>query len=107
MLVQVHSDNGVDGDNGNLAPRVKEVLDATLIRYRQRVTRVEVHLSDTNSHKGGGDDKRCSMEARISGLKAIAVVHHASNYPDAISGAVDKLQRIISHTIGRLESRSA
>jgi ribosome-associated translation inhibitor RaiA len=105
MLVQVHSANGVEG-SANLTTRVESLVDRVLGRYRDRITRIEVHLGDTNADKGGLDDKRCSIEARLAGLKPIAVVHHAGNFPDAITGAVDKLERLISNTLGKLDRRA-
>ena len=79
-----------------------DVVESTLSRFREQITRVEVHLSDENAHKSAQDDKRCMMEARLEGQRPTAVTHQAANLDQAINGAADKLQRSIESTLGRL-----
>jgi len=62
---------------------------------------VEVHLSDVNSDKGGQNDKRCMMEARLEGRQPTAVTHQATTLDQAIDGATDKLKRSIERTLDR------
>jgi hypothetical protein len=63
---------------------------------------VEVHLSDENSDKKGGrDDMRCMLEARLEGRPAIAVTHQATTLDEAVEGAVDKLANLIENTLER------
>jgi hypothetical protein len=64
---------------------------------------VEVHLSDEDGNKNGLNDKRCIMEARLSGMKPMAVTHHATTHEQAISGAIDKLKASLEKITGRLE----
>jgi len=101
MLIQVNTDDNISGDAG-LATQVEAVVDDALSRFKDQVTRVEVHLRDENSHKSGQDDKRCMMEARLAGRQPTAVTHHAATLTQAIRGAADKLQRQIESTLGRL-----
>ena len=49
-----------------------------------RITRIEVHLSDENSLKGGDHDKRCMLEARIAGMQPLAVTHLAESLVAAV-----------------------
>ncbi len=100
MHVQVNTDNHIEGREA-LATRVEAVVQESLRRFSDQITRVEVHLSDENSHKGG-DDKRCMMEARLEGRRPTAVTHQAATLDQAIDGAADKLQRSIESTLGRL-----
>jgi ribosome-associated translation inhibitor RaiA len=63
-----------------------------------------VHLNDLNSNsKGGGNDKRCLMEARLAGLGPVDVNHEADVLDIAIDGAMEKLERAIEHKLGRIE----
>ena len=101
MHVQVNTDNHIEGREV-LATRVEAVVQESLRRFSDQITRVEVHLSDENSRKGGQDDKRCMMEARLEGRRPTAVTHHAATLDQAIDGAADKLQRSIESTLGRL-----
>ena len=73
-------------------------------RFKSRLTRIEAHLSDINSDRGGESDKRCMLEARPSGLKPLAVDHQAATVELAISGASSKLVSKLESTFGRLES---
>lgn len=101
MQVQVHTDNHLEGTQA-LVQQVEAEVSSTLGRFGQQITRVEVHLQDTNSHKSGDSDKRCLMEARLAGLQPIAVSHQASSVEEAIDGAAAKLERTLDRTLGRL-----
>jgi hypothetical protein len=69
---------------------------------------VEVHVGDENSDKKGGhDEMRCVMEARIEGRQPIAVTHQAASLDQAVDGAADKLNRLIESTIGRLRDHKS
>lgn len=100
VKIQVNTDSSVKGDE-RLEEIVEEIVTHTLNRFKSDVTRVEVHIQDVNSHKGGSDDKRCMMEARIEGRRPNAVTHNAGNVEDAVSGAADKLQRSLDSTLGK------
>ncbi|MEL7473134.1 MAG: ribosome-associated translation inhibitor RaiA [Planctomycetota bacterium] len=70
-------------------------IDRFLRRFAERLTRIEVHLSDVNEGKSGPDDKRCMMEARPKGLDPMVAEHHAEDLYAAIDGAAKKLQRVL------------
>lgn len=58
---------------------------------------MEVHLSDENSDKkGGNEDMRCMMEASLKGRQPIAVTDQAATVDQAADGAVDKLASSIT-----------
>jgi len=68
---------------------------------------VEVHLSDENSNKkGGNNDMRCMMEARLKSRQPVAVVHQAATLDQAIDGAAEKLSKLVESTFGRLCNES-
>ena len=79
MQVQLNTDRQITVDD-QLAHQVEAALEGALSRFSDQITRVEVHLSDENSHKGG-DDKRCMLEARLAGLEPMAVSHQAATLP--------------------------
>jgi hypothetical protein len=99
MLVQVHTDNHIQGSAG-LKESVSTNVQESLARFGDRLTRVEVFLSDTNSHKGG-DDKKCVMEARPAGMQPIAVSHIAPHVHEAIDGAIERLLSALDHSLGK------
>ena len=98
MQVQVHTDNHVNGSAG-LTAHVEAVVTDAMSRFGNRVTRVEVHIGDENGHKKGDEDKRCAMEARLSGLQPIAVTGHGASVDIAINAAADKLVRTLDKTL--------
>lgn len=101
MHIQINTDHNIDGHEG-LATQVKSVVADALSRFSDRITRVEVHLSDQNSDKSGQVDKRCVMEARIEGRQPTAVTNDAANVADAVHGAADKMKRSLASTLDRL-----
>lgn len=103
MQVLTNTDRNIPGSEA-LSAQVETSVTAALGHLSERVTRVEVHLSDENSHKGGADDKRCLMEARLEGRPPTAVSHRAPSVQLAIDGAAAKLARVIESTIERRRS---
>jgi ribosome-associated translation inhibitor RaiA len=99
--IQVNTDKNIEGSE-ELARKVRATVEDALSRYSDRITRVEVHLSDENSHKSGQDDKRCMIEARVEGRSPTAVTHQAATLDQAVDGAADKLQRALDSALGRL-----
>lgn len=103
MQIQVNTDNHIRGREA-LATEVEMSVENNLRHYRTHITRVEVHLSDENSHKGGGQDKRCVMEARVEGHQPIAVSHLSDSLSQAIDGAAKKMKASLGSTLGRLQN---
>lgn len=101
MQIQVNTDSNIDGHE-RLAAYVESVVESALKRFSERITRVEVFLSDQQGDKRGPDDMRCVMEARLRGCQPTAVTHHAVNLDRAIDGAADKLQRALESDLARL-----
>jgi hypothetical protein len=101
VQVQINTAKGVDVTTDWME---EEILD-TLDRFGEQLTRVEVHLTDQNGDKPGTDDQRCVMEARVAGLKTVAVTHSAGNVHDAYGGALTKLSRSLDTTLAKVENR--
>jgi ribosome-associated translation inhibitor RaiA len=101
MNIEVRTDNHIDG-NARMIDYVRAQLNSEFSRYSERLTHIEVHFSDTNAEKGGDDDKRCAIEAKAAGFKAIAVTHKAPNLDLALDGAIEKLHHSFEHTFAKL-----
>ena len=104
MQIQVNTGNNITGSEA-LTRQVEGVVEGALGRFGGRVTRVEVHLNDVNGPKGGDDDHRCQMEARLDGLQPVSVTEQAATLDQALSGAAKKLQRTLDSTLGKLRDR--
>jgi ribosome-associated translation inhibitor RaiA len=100
MLIEVNGDNHVDA--AKFRAFAEGEVEAAVGRFGDRITRVEVQLGDENADKGGADDCRCMMEARMPGHHRLAVTEKAASLGQAIVGAAEKLERLVEHTVGRL-----
>lgn len=103
MQIIIQSDHHIKGGD-SATERVQSIVAAAVERFESRITRIEVHLSDTNGPKHGDREKRTVIEARVGGLRPIAVAHEAPNLLEAIEGAAEKLQHALEHTLGRLDA---
>ena len=101
MQVQVNTDENVQGREA-LARQVEAEVQATLGRFSDPFSRVEVHLSDENGSKSGSADMRCVMEARPNGQQPVAVTNHAATLDEAYAGAAQKLEHLLESKFGRL-----
>jgi hypothetical protein len=104
MQISTNTDGSVDG-GAALATMAESIVEGALGRFSDRITTVHVHLGDENGVRRGPVDKRCMIEARLEGLKPIAVSHEAPDVELAVRGAADKLKRSIESTLGRLRDR--
>ena len=102
MQINIQTDSTI-ANNAGLNEHVQSVLEAALSRFRDNITRIEVHLSDSNGPKSGADDIRCVMEARVAGYQPIAVTEQNASVHQSVSGATDKLKRAIDSALGRLQ----
>ncbi len=100
MQVQINTTGGIDHKE-TLERWAADHLNEALARFRQDITRIEVHLSDENAGKSGAADKRCTLEARLVHHQPVAVHHDGSNQDEAFRGASDKLKRLIEGTLER------
>ena len=103
MKIQINTDHNIRGRE-EMIRQTEAVVENTMGHLAEYITHIEVHLSDENNKKGGSNDKRCLMEARLKGHQPIAVTHEAKTIAQAVSGAADKLKRSLDHTIGRLSA---
>ena len=101
MKIQINTANNLP-DRDAMEAMAADLVERTLARFSDRITRVEVHLSDENSHKGGAADKRCMMEVRLEGRQPMAVSHKAEAMNHAVEGAAKKAKAALDSTLGRL-----
>jgi hypothetical protein len=100
MRIQVNSDKTITVDS-RVISFVDSEVKRSLGRFEDRLTRVEVHLSDVNSYKRGSRDKRCMVEARPAGAQPLAVTMAAARVDAAVRGALSKLRRALEAAFGR------
>ena len=103
MQIQINTGRHIEADAA-LRESVEAEVTGTLGRFGERLTRVEVHLTDVNADKGGRDT-RCVMEARPAGLQPVKVDELAHSVDAAVRAAVGKLERALDTRLGRLRGR--
>jgi hypothetical protein len=106
MQVLVRHDDTIQGSE-RLIAMTTATVESGLARFVEQITTVEVHFADENGKKAGGDDIRCSVEARLEGRKPTGVSHHASDLEVALEVAVEKMARALEHQLGRIRDQSA
>ncbi|MDP3968002.1 MAG: HPF/RaiA family ribosome-associated protein [Nocardioides sp.] len=104
MKIQVNTDKNVEG-SAALSERTEADLASALTRFKDRLTRVEVHLRNESAGRTTGDDVRCLIEARPAGMDPVAVTHHAATLDEALRGATDKLEALLTSKFERGEGK--
>lgn len=104
MKIQLNTDSHIIASEA-LTAEIENKINSTLKRFSDRITRIEVHLSDLNSAKAGPDDKRCVIEARVAGLSPVSVSHEASTLSLAIDGARDRMANALDTAFGKRETQ--
>ena len=102
-MIQFNTDNNIQGSEQRRA-HFEPIISEQLSRFSDQVTRIEVHLTDENSHKQGINDIRCMLEARLEGMQPIAVTNLAADQHQAVKGAIDKLKSALDKRIGKLRT---
>jgi len=103
VQVLINTDNATEGRE-RFVERVEATVRDRLSRYSDKLSRVEVHLSDVNGDRGG-NDKRCMIELRPNGLDPLVATDQADTIDAAINGAVGKSLAALDRTLGKLASR--
>ena len=101
MEIQINSDKNVLVDS-EVIRFIEAEGNHVLKQFAGRLTRVEVHLSDVNSHKFGTSDKRCLIEARPARHRPLTVSSGAATVREAVRGTLTKLRRSLQSLFGRL-----
>ena len=104
MFIQIHTDNQLPSD-ADRNDQLEEQIWQRLARFENRITDIEIHVSDINGPRGGAADLRATLEARVNGIPPVAVADHGSTVDRAILGAAKKAVRALDHQLGKLSDR--
>jgi hypothetical protein len=105
MQIQISSDKNISMHK-KLSNLIDSDLRRILNRFKDEITRVEVHLSDENGDKSGAQDKRCRLEVRHKRHQSLAVTNDSSDIPTSVTGAGSKMVRLLVSTFGRIEDKN-
>lgn len=104
MNIQFNTDKNISGGE-DLTAKLGTIITSDLRRFSEQITTIKVHLGDENSHKEGGNDKRCMIEARLEGLQPIAATGYGDTVEQSVKTALSKLIGAIDSVRGRLNVR--
>jgi hypothetical protein len=90
MTILFNNDSDIPG-NEKFRAHFMDLISAALSRFGERITRVEVRLTDIAGRKDGASHNRCAMDVRIKGRGPFAVTHMDETAEQAITGALRKL----------------
>jgi ribosome-associated translation inhibitor RaiA len=99
---QFNTDSSVMGTQ-NVAERIEAQVRKRLERFADRLTRIEVHVSDVNGRKHGADDKHCTIEARPRGSRPIGVTGKASDVDAAARIAANTMAERLERVLGKAQ----
>ena len=105
MQINVNTDRTIEKHQG-LDEHVETVVQGSIGRFAEQVTRVDVHLSNENKEKHADGGNYCMMEARVSGYQPIVVHEHSVDLHQSIKNAGGKLARALDSALGRLQDKS-
>lgn len=104
MQIFINTDNHITNSD-KFSEELREKTEHDLNKFKSHITRVEVFFQDENNSKGGVDDKKCSIEVRLEGLKPLAASSNAATLRDAHHGASHKVQRLVKDTLAKQRRR--
>lgn len=102
MKIQFNTDKNIEGKESLEAYFSGRISDS-LKQFDEKITRIEVHLSDENAHKSGREDIQCKLEARLEGLQPITVTGKGGSTEKAVSDGINKMKATLTTTMGKLK----
>ena len=100
MKTEVSSDKSI---SQAVVSSVIEAVNDGLSRYGNRLTRAEVHLKNLES-SGAGRTLECILEVRPANRDPVVSKNNAGALLEAVQGAVEKMERLLDSTFGKLDS---
>ena len=91
-----------------LSAALKEYVESrirlAMERYRDKIAHIQITLFDVNGPKGG-EDMRCKISLKPSGLPSIVVQETAPDMYDAINICTHRLKRSTDRYFNRIRQR--
>ena len=103
MQIQFNTDKSIEGGERNQNYFTPVLTDA-FKRFDAHITSLQVHITDENGKKEGFNDIQCLIEARLEGLKPVAVKAQGNNVELAVSSAIEKMKASLETIIGKKQN---
>lgn len=101
MKIYVFVDKSVMGRD-ELAETVEKGIENKFERFSGYLTSLHVHLSDENEGKTGGNDKKCTIEARPANGKPVA----ATTISDKMGTSINRTCAKIVRKLNRIQEKN-
>ena len=105
MQIQLNSAQGVSMSPA-LEAHIHKHLQGVERRFGERLTRIEVYLTDVNGPKGGVN-KQCKLEARPRGGDPLMAEFLHENAYDSVTGATKRLEAVLGSYFGKQDRRTS
>jgi ribosomal subunit interface protein len=89
----------------DLRDHVEKRVHFALGRFGDRVREVRVSLTDLNGPRGGGDDIRCSIHARLAPSSSMLVEQRSADPFAAVARASDRVARGMRRHVNRAHAQ--
>ena len=106
MQIYVRTDTNIDSGD-TLTAYVESEVAAALSRFRDHITRIDVHLGDESGGRANGAAIRCMLQARLAGQTPVTVTDDAASVDGALAGAIHRLNHLLESHEGRQEDQHA
>lgn len=100
MKILVNSDSSI-AMTAKLVKYVVGEASELLDRFSDRLTRVEIHISDIDRGKTGKVDKRCLVEVRPTRMKPLVASAQTKDVKMSVNQAMRKMVRALNTTLGK------
>ena len=104
MKIQFNTDKNIKGTQ-MLESFVSEEIRRVLKIFVDKITRIEVHISDQNSDKESPNDIQCKIEARLEGMQPVLVVSKSETKEKALYEALDKMKAALGTIVGKIKNK--
>lgn len=101
MIIKINTDNLL-AVHETFQEKLDSIISEELGRFEDRLSRIEVHLSDENGKKDTPNDKKCLLEARIKGKQPVVVSALGDNEVMALKAAIVKLKTGLDTQFGKM-----
>ena len=102
MIIQVNSDDHIT-NTGEFIKKVSSEAEDTLKRFKNHISRLEIHFADENKGKKGVEDKKCTIELRLNSHHPEAVSYKADTLDTAFKGAIDKAKHLVITKVDQMK----
>jgi hypothetical protein len=90
----------------NLTQMLQRSIEFAVDRYRNRIVRISVYITDVNGPRGG-EDKQCQITASLRGARPVIILEKGGDLMAVVNQAAHRLGYHIGRRVHRLRTANA